>query len=158
VSHSTPNTFLNELIVERLHHYSERVGECLMWRGQLNEWGYGYTQILGKRFYVHRLLWIVTNGPVPEGLLVCHDCPDGDKPACIEINHLWLGTPRQNTQDMIAKGRSKMKLTRQFTNEQAREILRLHDDGVSNVELGKRFKADHSIIARMVRRETYKDI
>lgn len=36
---------------------------------------------------------------------VLHNCPAGDNPACVNVDHLWLGTARDNTQDMIAKGR-----------------------------------------------------
>lgn len=50
----------------------------------------------------HRVVWAHHHGPIPPGLSVLHTC---DNPPCCEIDHLWLGTPLDNTRDMIAKGR-----------------------------------------------------
>jgi hypothetical protein len=57
-----------------------------------------------KRYFAHRLSYIAHRGPIPKGLLVCHRC---DNPACIAIEHLFLGTPRQNCEDMWQKGRHR---------------------------------------------------
>ena len=50
----------------------------------------------------HRLSFEVNKGPIPEGKDVCHHC---DNPGCIEPVHLWAGTKKENTADMIRKGR-----------------------------------------------------
>jgi Autographiviridae endonuclease len=50
----------------------------------------------------HRRVWEKRHGPIPPGLFVCHRCDDN---RCWEIAHLFLGTPKQNTYDAIAKGR-----------------------------------------------------
>jgi hypothetical protein len=46
--------------------------------------------------------WVLANGAVPAGLFVLHRC---DNPRCVRPSHLRVGTPKDNTQDMIAKGR-----------------------------------------------------
>jgi predicted HTH domain antitoxin len=50
----------------------------------------------------HKVAWILTNGPIPNGLMVCHKC---DNPPCCNPNHLFLGTQTENMQDALAKGR-----------------------------------------------------
>ncbi|MHB1172823.1 MAG: HNH endonuclease signature motif containing protein [Lacisediminihabitans sp.] len=56
----------------------------------------------GRPVYVHRLAWQDANGPIPDGMLVCHRC---DNPACYHLPHLFLGTYADNNRDMVAKGR-----------------------------------------------------
>lgn len=62
---------------------------------------------ISKRKYtrarLHRLIYIAVNGEIPPGKIVCHKC---DNKGCINPNHLFLGTKKQNTQDMIKKGRA----------------------------------------------------
>lgn len=76
---------------------------CLVWQGSKNPDGYGTTKFLRRTHSAHRLAWIAHRGPIAPGLHVCHRC---DNRLCLEPDHLFLGTPQQNTQDMIAKGRS----------------------------------------------------
>lgn len=64
--------------------------------------GYGKARRAGRNWSAHRYAWTMANGPIPAGLVVCHAC---DNPPCINVEHLWLGTPSQNTLDRHAKGR-----------------------------------------------------
>lgn len=82
-------------------------GDCWEWRGYVHPTGYGQIG-RGKAsegmVHTHRAVYELTNGPIPEGLWVLHTC---DNRLCCNPAHLWLGTPKQNTQDMIAKGRRR---------------------------------------------------
>jgi hypothetical protein len=75
---------------------------CREMQSSLSKLGYGKMFDGEKPQYVHRLSWEVTVGPIPDGIDICHHC---DNPSCIEPAHLWDGTAKQNTADMIAKGR-----------------------------------------------------
>lgn len=81
--------------------------ECWQWTGAVDTHGYGVisgepTDGRRRNLRAHRVAYESTHGPIPSGLIVIHGC---DNPACCNPNHLRLGTIRDNSQDMVAKGR-----------------------------------------------------
>jgi hypothetical protein len=75
---------------------------CWIWQRCKNNLGYGFTTYHGKgNQLVHRVAYMEFIGPIPDPS-VCHNC---DNPSCCNPDHLWSGTQRQNTQDMISKSR-----------------------------------------------------
>ena len=75
---------------------------CQIFEGSKDQKGYGLKRYKGKLYRAHRLTWLLTRGEIPEGYLVCHRC---DNPSCVNVDHLFLGTPKDNTTDMINKKR-----------------------------------------------------
>lgn len=82
-------------------------GECWGWDGA-NSRGYGIlSNPLGHPhppLRATRVSWEIHNGPIPDGMLVCHRC---DNPPCSNPDHLFLGTHTENMRDMIRKGRGR---------------------------------------------------
>jgi len=88
---------------ERFWAKVQKTLSCWLWMGKpRNEWGYGQMRVNGKKEYPHRFSYILHNGSIPDGLVVCHSC---DNPACVNPNHMFLGTHEDNMRDMRAKGR-----------------------------------------------------
>ena len=92
---------------------------CFLWTAALNNMGYGLFRAAGKLQLAHRVSYEIANGPIPTGLLVCHSC---DVPNCVNPDHLWVGTHKDNAADMVAKGRGKDNLGSQNGNSKLTEL------------------------------------
>ena len=79
------------------------IGPCMVWNGHRNVHNYGQKRIKGRMWLLHRYAWQWANGPIPEGMCVCHAC---DNPPCVNPDHLWLGTQLENIRDRERKGRN----------------------------------------------------
>jgi len=106
------------LVIEQLRIRVRPEEDCLLWTGRLTENGYGILNGVNSNSYVHWRAHIaayqIYKGEVPKGLFVCHSC---DRPSCVNPDHLWLGTNRDNQLDASKKGISN----RYWTPERCRQ-------------------------------------
>lgn len=128
---------------------------CWLWTADHNG-RYGIAILPGrKRIFAHRASWELANGPIPKDMFVCHKC---DNPLCVRPDHLFLGTPYDNVQDMIHKGRTnwpkgEVQGNSKLTEIQVRAILKdprpyvliakdykIGPDSISRIKNGKRWK------------------
>lgn len=80
---------------------------CWMWLGSTDDKGYGRYRTRVKTSLpklTHRLSWVFNFGEIPDGMKVCHKC---DVRCCVNPNHLFLGTQKDNLRDMVRKGRGR---------------------------------------------------
>jgi hypothetical protein len=78
--------------------------QCWPWTGSSDGGrGYGSFYHNGRSRRATQVAWeIWNNAPFPEGKVACHSC---DNPPCVNPNHIWPGTMRENALDAVAKGR-----------------------------------------------------
>jgi len=111
---------------------------CWMWiKGQSGD--YGKIIWKGKTSTAHRASYRAFKGEIPEGLNVCHKC---DKPLCVNPDHLWLGTQKENRQDAVNKNRTPKGTKNhfhKFTDKQVEEMIKLKKEGFSYSRLTRIF-------------------
>lgn len=147
---------------------------CWLWTGNKPK-GYGLFRVKGRTLMAHRFSWSLVHGPIPKGLNVCHDCPGGDNPSCVNHAHLWLGTPKENTQDMLRKGRaatgerSGPYLSRErrygegnsqarLTEAQVREIRQRYANGERQGDIARDYPVCKVTINVIVNRQRWKHL
>lgn len=112
----------------------EKTETCWLWVGSQNSQGYGTFK--GK--YAHRLSWERSNGRIPRGFFIYHKC---DRPRCVNPDHLFLGTPSDNSKGAELKGRRKhivINLETQKKYERRSKLISAHNrykglDNLSNL-------------------------
>ena len=157
------NTFRSDFSQDNFWDHVHKSDGCWIWTSACNRRGYGVTAIRRKYMGAHKKAWILTNGPVPAGLYVCHHC---DNPPCVRPDHLFLGTNMDNVHDMIDKGRVRngekhpqAKLTELDVMTIRAEYKPAHGDGMSLArKLAEKYGVTAIHIWGIAHRKTWKHI
>jgi hypothetical protein len=135
--------------------------DCWEWTGRKDKDGYGRIEFENRDRPASRVMWIVTNGPIPPGKQVCHTC---DNPPCINPDHLFLGTNLDNVIDSIKKGRKigfnigETNNMTSLTGELVSQIRAEYAKGTAQVEIGKLFAIPKVTVHNIVKRKTWKHV
>lgn len=127
---------------------------CWEWQGRIEKNGYARIRLENsrERVLVHRLSYELTVGSIPKGKLVLHDC---DNRRCVRSSHLFIGTQKNNMEDMIAKGRANKAQGERhgmakLSEQQVRALLAAYANGSSQMALalkyGVHFMTVHKIV------------
>lgn len=97
---------INEKQKEKFFLKVQKTNKCWIWIGSIDPYGYGsfYCELNKRQIKAHRLSYLIHNMKLDNDLFCCHSC---DVRNCVNPEHLFLGTPKDNTRDMINKKRDK---------------------------------------------------
>lgn len=146
-------------LAERFWRKVDKSGDCWEWTGARgNSTGHGRIRDQGASKWSHRVSWELTHGPIPKGMFVCHAC---DNPPCVRPSHLFLGSAKDNSEDMVRKHRQVfgMKTTGVRLNEdKVREIRTLANDGMPSAALAEQFGVGYVTIRDIITRKTWRHV
>lgn len=150
-----------QTVEERFMEYVTKTDTCWLWTGYKGNYGYGkVTNEIGKQVRAHRYMYEKHKGTIPAGMNVLHTC---DVTACINPDHLFLGTQKDNVKDMMKKGRGGYKTfygeshpMSKLTMEKAEQIRDLYSLGnLYQREIGERFGVSQAVVSKIIKGELW---
>jgi len=132
----------------RFNKYISKTESCWLWKGGINECGYGKFSLFRKTIGAHRAAYMFFKKDIKENLLVLHKC---DNPPCVNPEHLFLGTPKDNSRDMFNKkrnntARGESHKNSKLNNKKVIGIKRLLKLGIEGSEIAKLLNVSPSTI------------
>jgi hypothetical protein len=138
-------------------HLAVTSSGCWEWQRGRHRRGYGGLKVANRHVKAHRYAWELTHGPIPCGMFVCHSC---DNPPCCNPSHLFLGTPKDNQDDMRAKGRQAVvrgssHRWAKLTEEQVSSIRSRYRSGEMGKDLASEFGVSRGLISLIVNNKVW---
>lgn len=127
---------------------------CWLWNPKLSDQGYAVIKYHQKAYKVYRVMWERANGEtIPAGMSACHRC---DNPACVNPEHIFIGTHDENMRDMISKGRQSAP--RGLTDDQVRTIRAAVKGGARQKDVCDAMGIGSDTVSRIVNYKLYKNV
>ena len=145
-----PNKYTRFLSKINSHGFDPNV--CWEWTGAGKGNGYGNVRIGTKNITAHRLAYELFIGKVPDNLDVCHTC---DNRQCVNPDHLFSGTRKDNMQDCKSKGRAAGGNRKHLKEFQVQEIKRRLTGGHTTRKIANQMDINYHTIAAIKRGESY---
>ena len=137
--------------------YPEPNTGCWLWATQADPYGYGNFSFGNKNRLAHRASYMIYKGEIPDGLFVCHSC---DMPACVNPEHLFLGTNLDNMLDRDSKQRQARGKAIPQTKLSLEEVIQIREAyAVGNTtynRLAKQFNVKDTTIQAIIQRKSWK--
>ena len=126
--------------VDRFFKYVNKTDRCWLWTGGKTNCGYGRFRLGKHKVLAHRFSWTLAYDD-PSDLCVLHRC---DNPPCVNPDHLFLGTQRDNCIDMFTKGREicyrgEDHYNSKLSNKDVVEIKRMLSKGYKHKIIADKF-------------------
>lgn len=138
--------------------------ECWEWQGGLTASGYGNFSVGGKnnpeyrQWPAHRYSWFITNGELPDSVVVCHRC---DNRRCVNPNHLFLGKQAANMRDKVSKGRQAKGSSHGASKVSEADIqvmVETYNGGKSQYNIAEMFGISQATVSHILRRELWRHV
>lgn len=148
--------------LEKFFKSVKKTSKCWLWTGYMKN-KYGGISYQGKQIGAHRCSWLLHRGEIPHKICVLHKC---DNMKCVNPNHLFLGTHKDNSQDMLNKKRGKWHKgedhkSHKLTNEiikKIRTIYKPYSRQFGSRKLGRTYGISHTIVLSIIKKKKWKHI
>lgn len=149
-----------DTIEQRFFKFVEKTDTCWLWRGTIANTGYGFLIFRGKRLQTHRASYEMRNGPIASRKqFVCHTC---DVRACVNPDHLFLGSIQDNRADCVQKrrhGHGESHGNSKLTSEAVLKMRQLFDSGtLTKAEIARMFGVSAATAGKAIRKQLWKHL
>jgi hypothetical protein len=128
------------------------VSGCWIWPGSKDRDGYGLTKLDGKTARAPRVAYVLTYGPIPQGLEVLHRC---DNPACCNPSHLFLGTQKNNYDDAKSKDRHSRGERNGCSKLNPAQVLAIRADRRRQIDVAADYGIRQSTVSEIKQRHRW---
>lgn len=137
---------------------------CWEWAGCVQGNGYSRVRLNGRTEYGHRVSYRAFKGEIPDGFDVCHTC---DNRRCVNPDHLFLGTRKENMQDCAEKGRTtkgrsfgegEQAACSKLTESEVLMARTLAAEGEKPRVIAEQFGVHRDTIRHIIKRKTWRHI